>query len=206
MSVTITSLLLGYLLGMLSPAKLVSRRKKTDLKKSGTGNLGATNTMLVFGVRYGVAVMVFDMVKAVIAVRMAKWLFPRSLMAGFLAGCGAVLGHIYPFYLNFKGGKGVAALGGMVLACDPTLFPVLLGIGIALSLLTDYAVATPISAALLFPVLEGIRTGSMMVFGLLLSLGILIVIKHMDNLERIRDGEEIRLRAYFREKREKDAD
>ena len=203
MKMTLSSLLLGYLLGILSPAKMISRRKNTNLKEAGTGNLGATNTMLVFGLRYGVFVMVFDILKAVAAVRLAKWLFPKSVMAGYLAGYGAVVGHIFPFYMNFRGGKGVAALGGMILACDPKLFPVLLIIGIVLSLLTDYAVATPISAALLLPVFEGVQTGSLAVFGLLMSLGILIVIKHLENLERIRDGEEIRVRAYFREKLQK---
>lgn len=204
MKMTLSSLLLGYLLGVLSPAKLISRRKNTDLKENGTGNLGATNTMLVFGLRYGVFVMIFDILKAIVAVRLAKLLFPKSVMAGYLAGCGAVVGHIFPFYMNFRGGKGVAALGGMILACDPKLFPVLLIIGIVLSLLTDYAVATPISAALLLPVFEGVQTGSLAVFGLLMSLGILIVIKHLENLERIRDGEEIRVRDYFREKLRKD--
>ena len=203
MKATLTSLVLGYLLGTLSPAKLISRRKNTDLKESGTGNLGATNTMLVFGLRYGVFVMLFDILKSIMAVRLAKWLFPKSVLAGLLAGCGAVVGHIYPFYLKFKGGKGIAALAGLILACDPVLFPVLLGIGIVLSLLTDYAVATPISAALLFPVFEGLRTGSLVVFGLLLSMGILIVMKHIVNLERIRDGEEIHVRAYFGEKLKK---
>lgn len=202
MQATFLSMILGYLLGMLSPAKLISKRKNKDLKENGTGNLGATNTMLVFGLRYGIFVMVFDICKAIAAVKLANWLFPKTVLSGLLAGCGAVVGHIYPFYLQFKGGKGIAALAGLILAFDPLMFPVLLIIGIILALLTDYAVACPISAALLFPVLEGIRTQSLLVFLVLLSLGVLIVVRHLDNLKRIRNGEEIHVRAYFSRSKE----
>ena len=119
------SLLIGYLFGGLNPAAMVAAVKKVNLRERGTKNLGATNVTLTVGMRYGVAVMLFDVMKAYISVKLARLLFPKAAAAGLLAGCGAVVGHIYPVYLKFKGGKGLAAFGGMILAMDPVLFLIL---------------------------------------------------------------------------------
>lgn len=101
----VCSIIIGYLLGCISPAALVSKIKNKDLRKSGTGNLGATNTLLVFGKSWGVCVMLFDVAKAFTACKLARWLFPSLPIAGMLAGSAAVAGHIYPFYMKFRGGK-----------------------------------------------------------------------------------------------------
>jgi len=204
MTSAIASLSLGYLLGCINPAKMISRRKNTNLEEFGTKNLGATNTMLAFGMRYGVFVMVFDILKGFLSVKLAKWLFPKLALAGIFAGCGAVIGHIYPYYLHFRGGKGLAAFGGMVLAVDPVLFLLLLSIGVALGFLTDYAEALPISAALLFPLFTLLHTWDWAAFWLLLGIGVLIVYKHRENLRKICSGEAIRLSAYWKSKRRKD--
>lgn len=122
---TVISLVIGYLLGTLSPAALFAKLKKVNLRKRGTGNLGATNTTMVLGKQYGALVMILDIGKAFLACKLAELLFPELAVAGLLAGAAAVVGHIYPFYMKFKGGKGLAAFGGMILAYNPWMFPCL---------------------------------------------------------------------------------
>lgn len=186
-------IVIGYLLGSLNPAALLSRLKKKDLRKHGTGNLGATNTMLVFGKRYGALVMVFDIAKTWLAVKLAEFLFPNLIAAGLIAGCGAVIGHIFPFYLKFKGGKGFAAYAGMILAFDPISFLILLVICTTLMILANYSAAMPMSAAVLFPILTLIRTGSPVLVLIAVGIGIVIVIKHWRNLRKGINGSDIQI-------------
>lgn len=192
--------LLGYLIGTINPAALLAKWKRHDLTETGTGNLGATNTMLAFGIRYGVLVLAFDLSKGFAAVKLAKAIFSGSHAHGLLAGCSAVAGHIYPFQMRFKGGKGSACFAGVVLASQPLLFPILLIIGLSLGLLLDYAFAVPISAVLLFPFLAAWRTGSLAVFLLALIMGLLIIFRHKENFIAVRNGTEGRFRTWFAEK------
>lgn len=190
-------MLLAYLLGTLNPAALIAVMKKTNLRNTGTGNLGATNTMLTFGLKHGIIVMICDIFKAYIAVKIAKLLAPRVIIAWFLAGCCAVIGHIFPFYMNFRGGKGVATFAGMVLAMEPVHFVILLGIGVALAFLTNYAFAVPVSAAALYPFLMYQHTSDFLVFLLLLGIGALIIFKHSNNFVRVRKGTEITVQQFL---------
>lgn len=96
-------IIMGYLIGTLSPAALFAKLKNANLRENGTGNLGATNALLVMGRVYGVLVMVLDILKAFIAFRLAAKLFPAIKVAGMIAGLAAIIGHIFPFYMNFKG-------------------------------------------------------------------------------------------------------
>lgn len=194
----VLSLLLGYGFGCLSPAALLSKIKHLDLRKEGTHNLGASNTLLVMGKKCGALVMLFDVFKSFFSAKLAKWLFPQLYAVQLVAGLGAILGHIFPCYLGFKGGKGLAAFGGMVLAYDPLLFCVLLGIGLALMLLFNCSVAMPMSAAPLFAVLSGIRSHSLAVFGLAAASAAIIVVKHWSNIEKARSGNDVKIRSFIR--------
>ena len=191
--------IMSYLIGSLSPAALVSKVKKKDLREHGTGNLGATNTMLVFGKLCGVLVMVFDIAKAYFVVKIAEAAFPAISVAGLLAGGSAVLGHIFPFYMKFKGGKGLATFGGTILAYDALLFLFLLLIGCIVMLVLNYAVAMTVSAAVLFPVFAGFRSGSVEVFLAAAVIGIIIILRHRENMERAKNGTEIKIRDYIKE-------
>ncbi|MBQ3224014.1 MAG: glycerol-3-phosphate acyltransferase [Clostridia bacterium] len=197
-------LLLGYLVGVLNPAALLSRLKKAEFRRRGTGNYGATNTLLLLGKGWGVFVMVFDIAKAFLASRAAAQFFPELELAGLLAGCGAVLGHIFPFYLKFRGGKGLAAFGGMVLAYDHWMFLALLVLGILLMFLLDYAVAMPASASLLFPVFTGLRSHALAATLLAGCMGLLVFGKNYGNVKKARRGEEVKLRDFFRGKAARD--
>lgn len=194
----IWSMVIGYLLGSLSPAAFISKIKRKNLKEFGTGNLGATNTMLSFGTKCGVIVMLFDVLKAVLSVRLVRFLFPELRIAGLLAGCLAVVGHIFPFYMNFSGGKGVASFAGIILATEPDLLPVLLLVAVVLMFVTNYGVAGPISASILFPCAAGWRAQSMAVFVLLALVGGLIIYKHVENLRKVKCGHEVSVSDFLK--------
>ncbi|MGN0978833.1 MAG: glycerol-3-phosphate acyltransferase [Candidatus Avoscillospira sp.] len=193
-------LLNGYLLGSLSPAALLARVKDVNLRTEGTGNLGATNTTLVLGKQYGVLVMVFDVGKAYLACKVASFLLPEWEMAILLAGAAAVVGHAFPFYMKFRGGKGVAAFGGMILAFDPWFFLILLINAVILMLIVNYGVVGPMSASALFPVMVGVRSRSILEALVCAVTGLLIMLKHWNVFERMRDGSETKVRDFIRGK------
>jgi len=194
------SLILGYVLGSLSPSAWISKKKKKDLRKHGTGNLGATNTMLVFGKRAGLFVMVFDILKSCAAVCIAQRLFPEIDVAGLLAGAAAVIGHIFPFYMKFKGGKGLASYAGMIVALDPIIFAAVLFWAVMAMLLFNYTVAVPLSAAALFPVLYGYKTKKLSVVLITLSVSIILCISHISSIKRIRAGGDVKIREFLKDK------
>lgn len=197
---TIGSLLIGYLLGSLSPAALLSKLKHTDLKSVGTKNLGASNAMLIFGKGSGAFVMLVDILKAYLASRIAGALFPKLALAGLIAGLGAVIGHVFPFYMHFRGGKGLAAFGGMILAFDGWMFLLLLTLGIVLMVIVNYSVAMPMSAAVLFPILALVKTRSLGAFLVCAAASVLVIVKHWSNIEKGKSGRDINIREFIREK------
>lgn len=192
------SIIIGYLLGALSPAALISKLKKVDLRENGTRNLGATNTMLTFGKLYGALVMLFDIAKSAFAVLLVKALFPEMPVVGLLAGTFAVVGHIFPFYMRFKGGKGLAAFAGLVLAFDPMIFLLLLVLCTSLMLIVNYSYIMPLSAGALFPLLAALKSGELSVLLITLFAGLLIIFKHASNYTKAKNGNEIKVREYIK--------
>lgn len=195
---SILSVLIGYFLGCLSPAAFLGRKHNKDLRKEGTGNLGATNTLIVLGAKNGILVMVFDIAKAFIASRIAKHLFPRQYYAGLLAGTGAVFGHCFPCHMKFKGGKGVASFAGMMLAHNPVIFLILLIIGLIMMLVINYGVATPVTAAVLYPVISLAFSGDLWIFGITAVASILIIVKHWSNIGKAMRHEHDTVRDFFK--------
>ncbi len=180
----ILSLGMGYLLGCLSPSAWLSKRKNIDLTQTGTKNLGATNTAYVLGKSAGMFVMVVDMLKSFLSFRLARVLFPQLRIAGLLAGIGAILGHCFPVFRNFQGGKGLAAFSGLVLAYNIRFFLVILFPGIALMLLLNTGVAAVLYGCFLFPVLVWLAGGSLPECNAALSASALIVLTHWTNIKR----------------------
>lgn len=201
MKAYLVSVLLGYLLGSLSPSALLSKLKKANLRNQGTKNLGATNTMLILGKGYGALVMLFDIAKAFFAVKLAIKLFPDLIYGGLAAGCAAVVGHIFPFYMRFKGGKGLAAYGGMILGLDPLLFLILLMIAIAAMLITNHAIAMTVSATVLFPIFFSIRGGDPASFLIVAAVSVLILSRHTGSILEAIHGEDTRVRAFIKGKK-----
>ena len=196
MTEMLLSAAIGYGIGQVSPAARISKLKNKDLRENGTGNLGATNTMLVFGKAYGIAVMIFDVLKAYIAIKIAKALFPKFVFAGLAAGCFSVIGHIFPAYLNFRGGKGVATFAGMMLAYDIRVLLGLLLVAIIIMVVTDTGYYGPVSAMILFTAWLFLKVKSISVFGGVAAVGGLIIYKHKENFINAKEGKEIRVREF----------
>ena len=110
--------LMGYLLGCSNMAAYLAKWKKVDLKSRGSGNNGASNAAIVLGWRAGILTALHDIGKAVLAVALAQWLFPQLSYAREAAGAACVLGHVFPVFLNFRGGKGFASYLGMTLVLN----------------------------------------------------------------------------------------
>ena len=197
------SIIIGYLLGSISPAALISKIKKINLRKTGTKNLGATNTTLVLGKKFGAIVMIFDIAKGAASVLIAKLIFKEiAMLAGLLAGSAAVVGHMFPFYLKFRGGKGLAAYGGMVLAFDPLAFLLLLVIGLICAFVLNYGIALTASAAVLFPFVTAFRNMNsphlvpLTVIATLTSA--LLIVRHWGNIYRAFTKTEMTTRQFLK--------
>ncbi len=185
--------LLGYLIGAFNPAWLMSRKQGFDIREKGSQNAGASNVLMLLGKARGVVCAVVDIAKAWFAVLLARWMFPSFLHGFAVTATACVLGHVYPFYLNFRGGKGLACLTGIILAYDWRVFLVFLILELIIALASDYICFVPISLSVALPFVYGFlsrdSTGGM----LLLIVTAVVVNKHMENLLRIQAGREVRL-------------
>ena len=195
---TLLSLVMGYFIGSLNPAKFVAKRHDVNLKETGTGNLGATNTALVLGRKAGYIVLLFDMFKSFFSYKLARALFPSLAAAGVIACIGVIIGHAFPIFNGFQGGKSLASFGGLVLAHDPLQFILLLTLGIVMAFLLNYGVYLAVTATTLFPFLSYLRSGSPTVF-LTTSISSAIVLwLHRTNIRRaITKEDPIRTRDGF---------
>ncbi len=195
-------LLLGYLLGSVSPAFLIGKIKGYDLRKSGSGNPGASNTVILVGKLAGAFVAVLDILKAACAWWLCAALFPQFRLAGIVGGVGAILGHMFSFWLHFHGGKGLACMGGVILAYDPKSLLILLVVAIAIGVVTRYVCIATVSMSVIWPVYYGLNTAFWLGAGVLLVPALPILLKHLENFRRIRSGEELRLSFLWNKKKE----
>ena len=189
---------LGYLLGCSSMAYYIGKGKKTDIRKAGSGNLGASNATVLFGWGAGIAVALHDIGKAALAVYLAKWLLPGLDYVGAVAGTACVLGHIFPFYLGFRGGKGLASYFGMTLALNWKLALVVAAVIILVTLVTDYIAIGTLSTIVVVPAYMAFATRSLMLTAILCVGTLVMLYKHWENILRIWKREEIGLRSTIR--------
>ena len=188
------SALIGYGLGCINPAYLYGKAKGIDIRESGSNNPGASNAKIHFGWKVGVLTAIFDILKGFLPVILFHYLFPDQPNYGYLAGFMAVLGHLYPFYMGFKGGKGLASYTGFLLA---TNWKVALGLvvwGIIITLSSGYIVFATFSFIIIGPILLIYFKASKFVIGLFLILSGIMLYKHKINIIRLMNGEEISLK------------
>ena len=186
----ISCILLGYLIGGINPAYIVGRLKGFDIRKRGSGNAGASNAVIVMGKKAGVISALFDIFKAFFVVSLAAQLFSEVVYSKVLAGVSCIVGHIFPAFMGFRGGKGLACIGGMILAYDWRLFIIMLSAELLIALIVDYICVVPITASVAFPLIYAIQTKDSIGTFILLGCAVLILFKHMENLQRIRNGSE----------------
>ena len=181
-----------------------------DVRKYGSGNAGATNTFRILGKRAGTVVMLIDVMKGWTATCLASLLFymgtigeTELLMYKILFGIIAIIGHIFPVFVGFKGGKGIATLLGMVLAIHPELALVCITIFLLTLIASQYVSLSSILATLAFPVLSwlglfGHPEPLLIVFGFVMFL--LVVVTHQKNIVRLVNGNENRVNIFSKSK------
>ena len=194
----ITAAILGYLLGSSNMAFYLAKIRKADLTAAGSGNLGASNATILLGWKAGILVGIHDIGKSALAVILVGLLFPEAKHVGALAGIASVLGHIFPFYLKFKGGKGFASYMGMTLALNWKLALCVIAAVVLVTLITDYIVCGTFTTILTVPVYMGITSHSFLLAGILLIGTAVIFYKHRENIPRMLNGTEIGLRSAIR--------
>ena len=198
-----SAILLAYLLGSIPTAVLYGKRVHgIDVRQYGSGNAGATNTFRVLGKRAGTIVLMIDMLKGAMAASLAHALFrlqaiPADRLIEFqlLLGIIAIVGHIFPIYTRFKGGKGVATLLGMMLAIQPVVALLCVVIFLIILMATKYVSLGSLLATLCFPLLLLLRpfqTGEPLLIAFGFVMFTLLAITHQKNIRRLLNGNESR--------------
>ncbi|MDD6022713.1 MAG: glycerol-3-phosphate acyltransferase [Oscillospiraceae bacterium] len=181
---------LGYFIGSINPAFLIGKLRGVDIRTKGSKNAGASNAMMVLGKSIGSLVMAADIFKAVFAVLICRALFPALPQASAVAGSACIIGHMFPCFMGFRGGKGFACLGGFALAYDwrmaAILFPIVLGI----ALITNYVFLGAVFGSLAVPITMGLRGNWYGALCLLVS-GLLMIYRHKINFIRVQEGTEM---------------
>ncbi len=185
--------LIGYLLGSIPFGVLLTRLSGAgDLTKIGSGNIGATNVLRTGRKGLAALTLILDAAKGAAAVLLAPLLFPGNEQLAPLAAAAALIGHLYPVWLRFRGGKGVATLFGLMAALHWPSSIVYAGLWIGLLAVTRYSSIAGMSAALAAP-LAAAAFGRFDLALLYLGLGLLVIWKHRANLERLLAGNEPRI-------------
>ncbi len=210
-------IILAYFIGSIPTALLISKKYfGIDIRDYGSGNMGATNTFRVLGRKYGTIVMIFDILKGAIAVALFYFM-PYYLKnvnelerTNFMIGLGlaAVLGHVFPIWANFKGGKGVATLFGMILAIQPAIALSCVGVFLLVLYLTRFVSLSSILAGLMLPisVLWIWNENEIVYRGFALLVAILIIVTHQKNISKLLRGVESRVPILKHRDRRKNRD
>jgi len=195
-------LLLAYLLGSVSGSLLLGKLKGTDIRRQGSGNAGGTNALRTQGIRFALAVVFIDIGKGVLALAMlpdtGQALFGQALSVASVQSAAAfacVLGHIYPVFFGFRGGKGAATWVGALLVIAPLAFCGMLSVWLLLLVTTGYVGLATIVAALLAPLFVFAVTLPEQRLDYLIggiALSALVVFAHRDNVVRLFKGTESR--------------
>ena len=196
-------LLIGYVFGLFQTGYIVGKIKHIDIRKQGSGNAGSTNAVRVMGWKAGAMTFAGDVLKCVLAVLLVRYLYrdtDMTLLLGMYAGFGATLGHNFPFYLKFKGGKGIAVLAGLVLSTKLWMVPIPLAAFIFVVAVTRYVSAGSLLVTIIFlaeVICFGQRGGFAMaqpyVYELYLVTFLLMALawwRHRANIKRLLNGTE----------------
>ena len=199
----IVAVAIGYAIGLFQTGYLYGKSQGIDIREHGSGNSGTTNTLRTLGWKAGAVTFIGDVAKAIIAVVIVHFLFREMdglKVIELYAGFGAVLGHNFPFYLKFKGGKGIASTSGMILAVCPQAAPLCLILFIAIVLATRYVSLGSIIMVIAFVIQSitynhlgwlGVESGYMPEFDILAACFTALAIwQHRANIKRLINGTE----------------
>ena len=196
--------LISYLIGSIPAAYLAGRLAGVDIRKVGSGNVGATNVLRVLGKRFGYPVFLLDFLKGVGAIQLSMLLWDNSHtteigreLYGIIAGACCVIGHVYPVWLGFKGGKGVATSAGVLFGLMPVAALVMGLVWIVTFETTRYVSIASLAAAVAMPLAVGamlwlgaLRAPVLLYFSICLAA--IVVVRHRSNFSRLIKGTEER--------------
>ncbi len=199
----------AYLLGSIPNAVWIGRLFfNTDVRNHGSKNAGSTNTIRVLGYKAGIPVLLLDIFKGFLAVKMIYLTFYYIPATGdyinfqLLLGLAVIIGHIFPVFANFRGGKGVATLIGVILAIDPVSMLICIGVFMVTLIITKYVSLSSMIAGLSFPVLVIVvfntTTSSLVIFSLIVF--VLLLFTHQKNIERLVRNQESKANFLFRKR------
>lgn len=183
--------LFGYFIGSINPSYILARIRGFDIREKGSKNAGASNALILFGKLIGVGCAVFDIAKACFSIWLCGKLFTELTYGFSVAGVSCILGHVFPFYMHFRGGKGLACLGGMILSFDWRVFLIMLAAEIVVVIVTDYLCFVPMTASIAMPFVYGCMRndiGGALIIALIIPV---MFYKHKENLARIRNKMEM---------------
>tara|TARA_B100000959_G_C14854773_1_gene571646 strand:- start:250 stop:840 length:591 start_codon:yes stop_codon:yes gene_type:complete len=186
-------ILIGYLIGSIQPAFFIGKLKGIDIRDHGSKNAGAANTTMTLGWALGISTGCIDVLKATFTVYLILNLYPTPTVypvLPFLGGVMAVIGHNYPFYMNFNGGKGTASAIGIILGYDFYMGLVMVAVIIISTVITNYLVVGTVNIYLVMIYLAIFKYQSTEIMCLSILLGVLGVYKHRMNFVRIKNGTE----------------
>jgi glycerol-3-phosphate acyltransferase PlsY len=180
----------SYLLGCVNPSYMLARRRGFDIRKRGTNNAGATNAMFALGFWKGVLVLLFDVGKAYAAVIFASMIWKEALWPQAAAGICCMLGHIFPVFMRFRGGKGTACFAGIVLAMSPVLFLPMAVVAFLIGVVFNRASVLPIAAALSYPLIYWLVRRDLPSTLVLIAIPVLLIWAHRKNFAKLKNNAE----------------
>jgi glycerol-3-phosphate acyltransferase PlsY len=197
----ILTALVAYLLGSIPTGFLVAKARGVDIRRVGSGNIGATNVFRILGKPAGVFVLLADALKGAVAVAATAWFFCRWFHATpdakeaceIIAALCAILGHNYTIWLYFKGGKGIATSAGVLAALVPEALLIILTIWIIVVGLTRYVSLGSIAASFTLPFASWLTHKSPTIIAITGAMGVLAIYKHKANIKRLVNGTESRI-------------
>ncbi|MCU0370553.1 MAG: glycerol-3-phosphate 1-O-acyltransferase PlsY [Bacteroidales bacterium] len=196
-------IVLAYLVGSIPTSVWVGKLFfRLDIRQHGSGNAGATNTIRVLGWKAGLPVFIFDVFKGWLAVMLADFFIrgqigeEQLVFLKIALAAAVVIGHVFPMFAGFRGGKGVATLLGVGIALYPLTVWIVLAVFIVILLITGYVSLGSVSSSILFPVLDYFLVGqeNVWLIGLSVLVAIFIPVTHRKNIRRLLKGEESKFR------------
>ncbi|WP_066718187.1 glycerol-3-phosphate 1-O-acyltransferase PlsY [Clostridium sp. Marseille-P299] len=191
-------LICGYGFGCISTGYLVGKANHVDIRKYGSGNAGTTNALRTLGWKAGALTYLGDFLKAIIPILLFRNILFADVdyaqLLGLYTGLGVVLGHNYPFWLHFKGGKGIAVTTGVMAAFDPLLIPTFIIVFVVAVAITRYVSLGSLLLSILFPIWIAIRHPGdihMLIIGLIYAASAFYT--HRANIKRLLNGTENKL-------------
>lgn len=187
-------IIIGYFMGCIQSAYIIGKTKKIDIREHGSKNAGASNAFVTLGWKYGVLVGLIDILKAAIPVFIVTMLFKGNTTLAIVCGVSVAIGHIFPVFLKFRGGKGTACIVGLMFGLHPVLFLVAALSIIIVTIISDYiAIGTFVMLGVII-ITMFILSFSYPSIGIFTFLCLLNVFKHRNNISNIISGTEKGLR------------